>query len=397
MKNLATNVWKINFMRAVNNFMVIMPVVVLFFQENGLSMKEVLFLQAIFSVAVLLLEIPSGYFSDRFGRKNSIIFGWSFVSLGFIGYSLAGGFWGFLFAELVLGLGCSFISGTDSALLYDTLLELGREKEYKRIEGKSFSIALISSGTASVLGGFLAIISLRVPIYCEAVITLCAFPIILSIYEPPKRRVQVAGGQIKEIMRLVKYSLRDNMKLKWAIYYSSFAATSTLVMVWFMQPYLKVNNVDVKFFGIILACLMLFSAFASWNVERIERVLGRRVIIASMLVFPVMGYFLLGSIWSMWSGVFFLLFYFARGVNGPIINDIIQNLISSEIRATILSIKNLVARLMFSILGPLIGWINDDFSLKIALLVSGAVFLLAGTTTAAFLFFNGMLVKGEAK
>lgn len=392
-KSLAANVWKINFMRAVKNFMVMMPVIVLFFQENGLSMKEVLMLQTIFSVAVLSFEIPSGYFSDRLGRKKSIILGWSFIFLGFIGYSLAGDFLGFLFAELALGLGYSFISGTDSALLYDTLLELGREKEYKKIEGRSFSIALVSSGTASVLGGFLATISLRVPIYCEMIITLCAFPVIFSLYEPTRRKTKKVNGQLNEIVQLVKHSLRDNMKLKWVIYYSSFAATSTLMMVWLMQPYLKVNGVDVKFFGIILACLTFFSAVASWNVGKIEKLLGKKVVIASMLVFPVAGYFLLGSIWSVWSGVFLSLFYFARGVNGPIINNMIQNLISSDVRATIFSIKNLIARLMFSVLGPFIGWINDDFSLKMALLVTGIIFLLAGISTVVFLFLNGMLVK----
>ncbi|RME62044.1 MAG: MFS transporter, partial [Candidatus Dadabacteria bacterium] len=52
-----------------------MPVIVLFFKENGLSMKDVFILQALFSVAVVIFEIPSGYFSDVVGRRTTLIVG----------------------------------------------------------------------------------------------------------------------------------------------------------------------------------------------------------------------------------------------------------------------------------------------------------------------------------
>ena len=94
-----------------------MPIIVLFFQENGLSMKEILLLQSLFSIGVVLFEIPSGYFSDVVGRKTTIVLGCIFGFLGLLTYSFSYGFIGFLIAELLLGLGTSFISGTDSAII----------------------------------------------------------------------------------------------------------------------------------------------------------------------------------------------------------------------------------------------------------------------------------------
>jgi len=76
-----------------------MPIIVLFFQENGLSMKEVFLLQSIFSIGIILFEIPSGYFSDVIGRKKTIILGCIFGFLGFSIYSFSYGFLGFLIAE----------------------------------------------------------------------------------------------------------------------------------------------------------------------------------------------------------------------------------------------------------------------------------------------------------
>ena len=107
-----------------------MPIVVIFFQSHGLSMKEVFLLQSVYSIAIVILEIPSGYLADVIGRKNSITIG---TVLGFIGFSIyifTGDFWGFLVAEIIMGFGQSMISGADSAILYDTLLEAKEEDRY---------------------------------------------------------------------------------------------------------------------------------------------------------------------------------------------------------------------------------------------------------------------------
>ena len=51
------------------------PVIVVFFQNQGLSMTQVMVLQTAFAVAVVVLEIPSGFFADRVGRRPSLFIG----------------------------------------------------------------------------------------------------------------------------------------------------------------------------------------------------------------------------------------------------------------------------------------------------------------------------------
>jgi len=110
--------------------MLTMPIIVLFYQENGLSMQNVLTLKAFYSVAVVIMEIPSGYFADIWGRKKTLILGSVLGCLGFVVYGFSSDFYGFLLAELILGVGSSFISGADSALLYDSLLQDKKEGTY---------------------------------------------------------------------------------------------------------------------------------------------------------------------------------------------------------------------------------------------------------------------------
>ena len=120
--------------------MVAMPIIVLFFQENGLSLQEVMILQGSYSMMVALMEIPSGYIADLFGRKKTLVLGTLFCFLGLHCLAFPLIFGSFFIAELLLGVGNSFISGSDSALLYDSLLESEQSEEYTRIEGKTYSI-----------------------------------------------------------------------------------------------------------------------------------------------------------------------------------------------------------------------------------------------------------------
>lgn len=382
---LKANIWKLYFVKAARSFMLSMPIIVLFFKENGLSTTDVFVLQALFSFAIIVFELPSGYFSDVFGRKRSLVVGWLLTLFGFGVYCFAGDFWSFLLAELFLGFGASFVSGADSALLYDTLLEMKRESGYKRIEGRRYGFGLISEAIASLLGGFLAVVSLRLPIYCEATVALLAMPIVFSIVEPTRIVTLNKKDGLKKVWQIVKFSLCDQKQIKWLVIYSSLASASTLTMVWFIQDCLKQANLPISAFGFAWMVLMLVSAVVSWYAHDLEKFLGRKKTLISLMALSTVGYFFLGVFDMGWSIVFIVLFYFARGINNPVTSDYINKLVSSDIRATVLSVKSLVGRLIFCILGPMAGWACDAYSLELALMLSGTTFLFLGFVALIFM------------
>ena len=79
--NIYSNIWKLYVIKGLKWFMIVMPIVVLFFQENGLSLQEVMILQGMYSFMVAAMEIPSGYLADVFGRKNTLILGAIFLNI----------------------------------------------------------------------------------------------------------------------------------------------------------------------------------------------------------------------------------------------------------------------------------------------------------------------------
>ena len=83
-------------------FLVVIPIVVPFYQSHGLSMQEIYWLQSIFALATVALELPTGYAADLLGRKSSLVISSVFAGLGFTTLAQVGSFQGFVVFELLM-------------------------------------------------------------------------------------------------------------------------------------------------------------------------------------------------------------------------------------------------------------------------------------------------------
>lgn len=187
--------------QSIRWFLLIMPTIVVFFQNNGLSLFQVMFVQAVFSFTMAVFEIPSGYFSDMIGRKITMIIGLFFSMTGMFLFTIAPNFIGFIIAELALGIGASFVSGTDTSLLYDTLISLKDEKRHHKIEGFYMSIGNYSESAASILGGFIAAYSMRLNFQIKGILLIGAIFMALFLVEPKMKREGKGALTIKHFWK----------------------------------------------------------------------------------------------------------------------------------------------------------------------------------------------------
>jgi len=378
------NILRLYIIKAAKWFMLIMPIVVLFYQENGLGMKEVFTLQAIYSVSIVVLEIPSGYFADALGRKNTLIIGSVLGFAGYLVYSFSFGFWGFLVAEVVLGFGQSLISGADSALLYDTLLQHKKEDDYMKHEGRMISVGNFAEALAGIAGGLLAAISLRYPYYFQSLIAFAAVPASLTLFEPKIQGVAVKMG-LGKIVKVVKYALFDNKQLMWNILYSSIVGASTLTMAWFVQPWFISIDLPVGMFGVLWTLLNLTVGITALFAYKLEHFFGAKSTVLVITIILAIGFLGAAFFQSLWGIVFLFLFYMARGIATPVLKDYINRITKSDVRATILSVRNFVIRIIFALWGPFYGWYTDAFSLQGAITIAGMVFIIL--TGFSYFFF----------
>lgn len=375
MKNLVrNNLINLYLIKFAKWFNLVMPVVVLFYQDNGLSMQQIFMLKSIYSVAMVVMEIPSGYLADVWGRKKTLMLGSLLGACGMAVYSISYGFWAFAAAEVILGVGYSFISGADSALLYDTMKAAEREKEYMKQEGWITSAGNFAEAIAGVCGGLLATLSLRMPFYAQFVIASVAIPAAILLKEPKVQSEALAKG-FQTTLRTVRETFQHT-RLRAALLISSFAGTASLTFAWFVQPYFKAANLPVSLFGVMWTVLNLSVGVSSMFSYRIERKVGQRNALLIIILGFTIGFYLAAWEVSLIGIGFLFFFYLVRGIAHPILKDYINRDTRSEVRATILSLRNFVIRINFAIIGPALGYLTDNFSLSWALIATGTGFLL---------------------
>ena len=111
-------------LRAGQRFQLIAPILVPFFAHFGQEMQQIFLLESFYALIILLMEIPSGYFADRYGRVMVLRAGGLFWSLSWLSLIWVQDFSGLLGFYVLAGFGTSLLSGADLALLYDTEREL---------------------------------------------------------------------------------------------------------------------------------------------------------------------------------------------------------------------------------------------------------------------------------
>lgn len=372
MKKFPPNTIQLYLIKIAKWFNLIMPIVVLFYQENGLSMSQIFILKSVYSIAMVTTELPSGYLADVWGCRRTIFLGAILGTLGILIYSLSSDFYSFMVAEIVLGVGFSFISGADSAILYDSLKAEGRENEYIKYEGQITSAGNFAEALAGVAGGLLATISLRTPYYFQFFVAAIAIPAAVLLKEP-QHVLDRTRLKMSEILSIVKLTYQQ-VEMRSAIMISSFTGAATLTYAWFVQPYFQEAGVPVSVFGILWTLLNLSAGVFSMFSYRIERLLGNKNTLLLIVIFISLG-FILTSIEISLAGIAILFgFYMVRGIATPVLKDQINQYTDSKVRATILSVRNLEIRIIFAAIGPLLGFLTDKFSLSTALMVTGITY-----------------------
>ena len=373
---LKANIWKFYLLRILTKFAFFAPIIVLFWQDNGLSLTEIMILQSIYSIAIVLMEVPTGYFADVFGRRKSLIHAGTFTGLGFFAYSLGSSFMHFAVAEILIAFGLALASGADTAFLYDTLKDLKQEKQFKKIWGNMFFYGLLVLAFSSIAGGYIGKINFRWTLSATAFFIALTIPIAFSMHEPRRHKKIFKKGYTYELYKILKYALVKNKKLRWLLIYSGLTYGLLQAVIWFYQPYFELGGLDIIYFGFVYAAFNIIAATTGKYAHILEGKLGEKFSLALIPLLIAVAYLLMGKFVFIFGFVFAFLHQFTRGFSKVVLADYINKLTKSEIRATVLSGANLLQRLAYALIIPFAGWYADIYTIPQTLTV-------LGVTTAA--------------
>ena len=141
--------------RFVREIVLIYPVYAVMMTEN---VSEFAFatLIAFWSATVLFAEIPTGTLGDRVSRVRLIGLSGIIKGVGFLSWLLLPGYGGYLLGFMLWGVGSTLRSGTEEALLHDTLHKLGVPERFEQIHGRGAAAGSLGTTVAFLGGGYLA-------------------------------------------------------------------------------------------------------------------------------------------------------------------------------------------------------------------------------------------------
>jgi MFS family permease len=148
----------------------------LFLLQAGLSLSMVFIVNATYTAAQMVCEIPTGVIADTLGRKVSFLLAVVTLMVSTIIYVLSAqmgwGVPGFIVGSVLIGLGYTFQTGAVDAWMVDALAATGHEGSQEESLSRVFALSGGVSGAVLVvgplLGGLLGQISLYLPYYLRA-------------------------------------------------------------------------------------------------------------------------------------------------------------------------------------------------------------------------------------
>lgn len=337
-----------------------MAIITLFWKDQiGLSLSDILLLQAIFSVATVVMEYPSGYLSDRLGYRFSLLLASLLGISGWATYTVAGSFASVLLAEIQLGISYAFISGADSALLFETLRSAGRDEEYLRFDGRMTAWAQAGEAAGAIGAGVLYAWLPLLPFILQVGVWVIAWLVCLRLKEPAERRPEPVASHWREAGSIARRALVDVPGLRWTLLLGALLGLASFFPVWLVQPYMQEHGVPLAWFGPVWAIANLTVSLGSLLSARAHFQLGSRGVIWLCLLLTATGYLGMAATTAVWGFLWYFLLTLMRGLQGPLLRQHLQQQSRRSERASILSLKSLLFRLGFVAAAPLVGMLAD--------------------------------------
>ena len=325
----------------------------LFFQSR-LSAAEAILLYAIYDIGTTALEVPSGYMSDRIGRRFTLLASGLATFFGAALLTFGDGFAAFAVAQVFLGASTAFNSGTDSALLYESLAAEERQDEVEAQELRAWRFSFTALALSAVLGGVMSFHGETLPFALSTLAAAAVLVITLRFHEPPHRAASAPQGS--ELMRLATLGpALAQPVLVWLFLLSVLMYGFSHIPFVFGQPFIleALEGVGLAteapiVSGATSAVMMVLSVAASLVALRLRHGIGLTAIL--LLAFAMQ--IALVAVLALTNSIYAIALLFFRMVpnafSQPFILARTQPLLVDDSRATYLSLRSFCARLLFA-------------------------------------------------
>lgn len=333
----------------------------LFYLHRGVAFDQIFYLSIVWSITTLLFEVPSGYLADRFGRKRTLLLGTFITAFSYLVAFFADSFLAFCVQFALMSFGFSCFSGTEEALLYDTLKETKEEHKMTSYFAKLNAARQVMKIFIPSLGALIAKDLLesqfRILVLIDIAGSVLAW-FMLSRLEEPRHVKHVAEqeqGIFKESLQTIR---REPILFRIALNKTLVFVASFLIWRVY-QPYFLEHGISAVWFALLYVLFKSTETVTLFCLDRLEKrfsadrlafwsLCGAMVSLVAMVVLPD---YKPALFLATWLGLYF------SSIREPMFSHAMNKRIESRSRATTLSNLYVVKALLDIPILLLSGWL----------------------------------------
>lgn len=365
---------------------------ILFLLDRNFSNVQIGILQSVLFWSNFASEMPTGVFGDRWGRKISMFIGLFLLAISALGHIICHSFSAFLVIFAIQGLAFSFISGSDSALLYDSLKSVKREDEYIKIHAHLSALHSITLGLAMAIGGFsrqfswdLVYALLTVMTSLGAITVLFMKEIVIEddINNSREPNDSADHPRITKMFCDFLFTSHGKTFLTLVLAFSLFYGAVTPYFV-FSQKLFSFYGLHAGSIGMIFGFVEISSGIVALLSEKVARLVSLRkmmpivmITVSIMLASNAVNSLLLSVI------IFFTIMVIPE-VMEILVDNFFHMHLSSRIRATAISFISFVQSMVISLCYFIYGFMLDLFSPGTSIAITAIMPLVGGLLVIKF-------------
>lgn len=366
------------------------PIIYLFLiQVKNFSASQVLLIDAFFTAACFIMQIPLGLLIDKIGKKNSVIFANFCLCLFMIILMITKTYTQLFIAYFVFALGYVIKGICEINILYDSLPKgKKRGKLYSKIDGIGTSRYYIIDAVTSVIAGFLFVINPYLPLI------LCLIAnIIATILSTKFKHTQTIKKEeelkesskeyFKDLKDAIKFSLISKRMLCLLII---FGMMSGLYYNWgtVRNGVLTQVQLPEQYFGIVYALIQVVAAICSGMQNIIHKKFRNKTLtvlgLSTVIIFIVIGILATSNVGTIKTGIIISLFLVIGGIKGVynvLIYRYLNNFTNSQVRAKLAIVRNVVYNIFTIGISLFVAWILSFTTASNSIIILGIISIIA--------------------
>ena len=370
------------------SFRLVDAVWVLFLLDRGYTLAQVGIAEGVFHITSMLFEVPSGMFADLFGRKKTLLLSGTAGILSSFFMALDGWSGWIYFGMICSALAFNLASGTQEAIVYDSLLEGKCEDRYKKVWANMSVIGRIAQAAACAASPIAIAMGYR---YTYLVMGILGCGTVLSaagMKEPvlnPEKCPESLGSKTNDLWDIIKkvrqhiidtaVFIREHPRTMCKLLADAAVACPCYLLMMYLQNHLVECGWPKAWIGMPILLIPLAGAIGAWIAAKNKSSLFRAMLVCGIA----------GGIGTCLAGSKILLVTLSgaciarmcEGFSEITVSENTNREFTSEQRATLVSIDSMFYSVLMVVASPLTGVIGNQYS------TSAVFFVLGGTLLGA--------------